>query len=52
MDSRQVNEGENKAAGYAWIVFAVVLSAQIIAMGFGMTCIPSFLTTGFAGVSS
>jgi nitrate/nitrite transporter NarK len=36
---------DNGVAGYSWVVFAVVLCAQSIALGFGMTCIPPFLTT-------
>ncbi len=45
MDNRQMTEGKNTVEGYAWIVFAIVLSTQIIALGFGMVCIPPFLTT-------
>ncbi len=36
---------ENKVFGYSWVVFGVVLCGQSIALGFGMTCIPPFLTT-------
>jgi len=36
---------ENKVVGYSWVVFGVVLSAHSIALGFGMNCIPPFLTT-------
>ena len=36
---------DNKAVGYSWIVFAVILCSQSVALGFGMTCIPPFLTT-------
>jgi len=45
MHTKQADEGGNIIAGYAWIIFAVVLLTQILAVGFGMTCIPPFLTT-------
>ena len=35
----------NKVVGYSWVVFGVVLFGQSIALGFGLTCIPPFLTT-------
>jgi nitrate/nitrite transporter NarK len=36
---------ENRAVGYSWVIFLVVLGAQSIALGFGLNCIPPFLTT-------
>jgi nitrate/nitrite transporter NarK len=36
---------DNKAVGYSWVVFTVVLCSQSAALGLGMTCIPPFLTT-------
>ena len=36
---------ENKVVGYSWIVFAIVLLAQSVALGLGMNCIPPFLTS-------
>ena len=36
---------ENKVVGYSWVVFGIVLCAQSITLGFGMNCIPPFLTT-------
>ncbi len=35
----------NKAVGYSWVIFAVVLCAQSTVLGLAMTCIPPFLTT-------
>src|SRR5271157_4565357 len=36
---------DNKVVGYSWVVFTVVFFAQSIAIGFGLNCIPPFLTT-------
>jgi len=36
---------DNKVVGYSWVVFTVVICAQSLALGLGMTCIPPFLTT-------
>ena len=36
---------ENRVVGYSWIVFAIVLCAQSVALGMGMNCIPPFFTT-------
>ena len=36
---------DNKVVGYSWVVFTVVFFAQNIAFGFGLNCIPPFLTT-------
>jgi AAHS family 3-hydroxyphenylpropionic acid transporter len=36
---------EQKVVGYSWVVFGVVLFTHSIALGFGMNCIPPFLTT-------
>ncbi len=36
---------ENKVVAYSWVIFAVVLCAQTIALGFSMTCMPPFFTT-------
>lgn len=35
----------NRVVGYSWVVFCVVLCGQSVALGFGLTCIPPFLTT-------
>jgi len=35
----------HKVVGYSWVVFSVVLFGQSIALGFGLTCVPPFLTT-------
>ncbi len=45
MNNGTVTTEENGVVGYSWIVFGVVLFGQSIALGFGMTCIPPFLTT-------
>lgn len=45
MDARKMAEGRNTVTGYSWIVFTVVFSSQVIALGFGMICIPPFFTT-------
>jgi len=34
----------NKVVPYSWVIFAVVLGAQGIALGFSVTCIPPFFT--------
>ena len=36
---------DNKVVGYSWVVFTVVFFAQSVAIGFGLNCIPPFLTT-------
>lgn len=45
MDNGQITEGKNGVTSYAWVVFAVILASQILAVGFGMICIPPFFTT-------
>ena len=36
---------QNKVVAYSWVIFAIVVVAQGIALGFGVTCIPPFFTT-------